>query len=593
MNFLKNIGLKKLDKLLVGSFLPPFIATFFIALFVLVMQTLWVYIDDIAGKGVGFFLLVELVAYMSVSMIPMALPIAVLISSVMVLGNMAEEYELSSIKSAGVSLWRVMNPLMFVVFGVSILSFFCSNNLIPISNLKFKSRLYDIRKQKPTLSMEEGMFNDDFQGYSIRIGKKLSDNKSIEEVLLYDHREEGQGRLISVAAETGTMYSTKDEQFFIMELSEGSQYNESKPTKKEGKENFPFIRTSFKEWTKVFDLNEFEMDRTDEGLFKSHHSMLSSRQLLVAIDSIDNRIDDKLESNAANADKYLYFLNKERIDKKREENKARNEAKAKQKNKELEKFKQDKAKQDSTKKSKPKTAKSSSKEVVKKPKPAVKNKKKEPKAKAPVKPKDTSKNKKKEPAKSNQNKKKRENRRPLKQTIDRPLAEYASVVEIFSKSDMTPLFDKAKTSARSIFSSTESTIKSLNRIKENRVKHVFELHYKFSMALACFIFLFVGAPMGAIVKKGGFGFPLLISIIFFVIFVILTIFSKNIAERFVIDAVLAAWIPCLIVFPIGLLLTWVAMTDASLPNFKSFFAQLQQKLNRQKDDFSAKSLKGS
>jgi len=179
LSFLKKIGLKKLDKLLIGSFLPPFIATFFIALFVLVMQTLWVYIDDIAGKGVGFFLLVELVAYMSVSMIPMALPIAVLISSVMVLGNMAEEYELSSIKSAGVSLWRVMNPLMFVVFSVSVLSFFCSNNLIPVSNLKFKSRLYDIRKQKPTLSMEEGMFNDDFQGYSIRIGKKLPDNNSI------------------------------------------------------------------------------------------------------------------------------------------------------------------------------------------------------------------------------------------------------------------------------------------------------------------------------------------------------------------------------------------------------------------------------
>lgn len=569
------MGLKKLDKLLVGSFLPPFIATFFIALFVLVMQTLWVYIDDIAGKGVGFFLLVELVAYMSVSMIPMALPIAVLISSVMVLGNMAEEYELSSIKSAGVSLWRVMTPLMFVVFSVSILSFFCSNNFIPVSNLNFKSRLYDIRKQKPTLSMEEGMFNDDFQGYSIRIGKKLPDNQSIEEVLLYDHREEGKGRLISVAAETGTMYSTKDEQFFIMELFEGSQYNESKPTKKEGKENFPFIRTSFKEWTKVFDLNEFEMDRTDKDLFKSHHSMLSSRQLLVAIDSIDSRIDDKIESNAVNADKYFYFLNKKRLEKKAEEKKAATKNKQQ---KELEKFK--KEKEAAAKKNEPKPAKSSPKKVEKKPK-----------AKNTPKPKKQPNNKKNEPKKSNQNQKKRADRKPIKQTIEQPLAAYSSITETFRKSDLIPLFDKAKTNARSIFSSTESTLKSLKRIKENRVKHVFELHYKFSMALACFIFLFVGAPMGAIVKKGGFGFPLLISIIFFVIFVMLTIFSKNIAERFVIDAVLAAWIPCLVVFPIGLLLTWIAMTDASLPNLKSLFAQIEQKLRRPKDDFAAESMK--
>lgn len=580
--------LKKLDKLLVGSFLPPFVATFFIALFVLVMQTLWVYIDDIAGKGVGFFLLVELVTYMSVSMIPMALPIAVLISSVMVLGNMAEEYELSSIKSAGVSLWRVMTPLMFVVFSVSVLSFFCSNNLIPVSNLQFKSRLYDIRKQKPTLSMEEGMFNDDFQGYSIRIGKKMPDNKSIKEVLLYDHREEGKGRLTSVTAEDGVMYSTKDEKFFIMELFEGNQYSESKPTKKEGKENYPFVRTSFKEWTKVFDLNEFEMDQTDRDLFKSHHSMLSSRQLLVAVDSIDERIAAKLESNAANTDKYLYFLNKVRLAKKKEEGKKRNEERAKKQEEELKKYgvkPKDKDKKTEAKKEEKKVTKPDSKKTTKKPeKKETKPKKATPKKTTKPTNNNKPKNNAKKDNKSGQSNKKRSNRKPVKQTIEKPLNEYASMAEIFEKTRVSTLLDKAKTNARSIHSSTESTLKSLKRIKENRVKHVFELHYKFSMALACFIFLFVGAPMGAIVKKGGFGFPLLISIIFFVIFVILTIFSKNIAERFVIDAVLAAWIPCLVVFPIGLLLTWIAMTDKSLPNVKTLFLAVKAKLSKEKEE---------
>jgi len=543
----------------VTSFLPPFVATFFIALFVLVMQTLWVYIDDIAGKGVGFFLLVELVAYMSVSMIPMALPIAVLISSVMVLGNMAEEYELSSIKSAGISLWRVMIPLMFVVFAVSILSFFCSNNLIPISNLQFKSRLYDIRKQKPTMSMEEGLFNDDFQGYSIRIGEKLPDNMSIKDVLLYDHRDEGQGRLISVTADNGFMYSTKDEQFFVMELFNGTQYNESKPTKKEGKENYPFVRTSFREWNKVFDLTEFSMDRTDTELFKSHHSMLSSRQLVTAIDSIDNRINAKVESNAANADKYFHFYNQARVQKKREEQKERNKKLQEKQKKDLEKYGANSDKKE-TKKVK-KTEKKQSKKKTQKPK---KTNKKTSKSKQTTK-------------KNNQSKKNRTNQNKVTQKLTKPIAEYKSFVKTLEAKDMKKLYEKAKTSARSIHSTTDSTIKSLKRIKENRVKHVFELHYKFSMALACFIFLFVGAPMGAIVKKGGFGWPLLISVIFFVLFVMVTIFSKNIAERFVIDAVLAAWMPCLVVFPIGLGLTYMAMTDRSGIDVKGIWVNLKTK----------------
>ena len=212
------VQIKKIDQLLVSSFVGPFIVTFFIALFVLVMQTLWLYIDEIAGKGVGFFLLVELLGYMSVSMIPLALPIAVLISSVMVLGNLAEHYELSSMKSAGISLWRVMIPLMAVTILVSVFSFFCSNNFIPVSNLKFRSRLYDIRRQKPALNLEQGIFNDDFQGYSIRIGLKDPDNRTIHEVLIIDHSESNDGRIMEISAENGEMYVTADERYFVMQI---------------------------------------------------------------------------------------------------------------------------------------------------------------------------------------------------------------------------------------------------------------------------------------------------------------------------------------------------------------------------------------
>jgi len=146
---------KKIDKLLLTSFFPPFVVTFFIALFVLIMQTLWVYIDDIIGKGASLGMITEFMFYLSISHFIMALPIAVLISSVMVMGNLAEHYELSSMKSAGLSLLRVMRPLMFACAGVAVFSWITANFLTPVANLKFKSRLYDMRKQKPTLNMEE------------------------------------------------------------------------------------------------------------------------------------------------------------------------------------------------------------------------------------------------------------------------------------------------------------------------------------------------------------------------------------------------------------------------------------------------------
>lgn len=555
--------MKKLDKLLIASFIPPFIVTFFIAIFVLMMQTLWLYIDDIAGKGAGLLIIIEFLAYLSVSLIPMALPIAVLISAVMVLGNLAEHYELSSFKSAGVPLLRVMLPLMFVTLGISILSFFCSNNFIPVSNLKFKSRLYDIRKQKPTLSLEEGLFNDDFQGFAIRIGKKLEDERTIEDILMYDHSQSNKGKLTEVVAASGEMYASEDNRYFVMELKDGFQYSEG-DSKKSGKEkSYPFIRTSFKKWNKTFDLSEFEIDRTDEKLFESHHSMLSGRQLLNAIDSIDNKIAKRTESLEDGIGNYFHFIQKDIKARKKAENvKKAEEAQKKQAERWKQKGTSEKA--DTTKeetidwkKLKKRTPSNTYKKTTKR------------NNKANVTPKKS--NTKQNPELS---KKQREAalKKIKKQNIDRPLSEYTSFIETFALSDRKKMFNKAKSFARSIEGQGESSLRTLDRTRESRVKHVYTYHNKFSMALACFIFLFVGAPMGAIVRKGGFGFPILIAIFFFMLYVVLTIFCKKISESFVVDATLAAWIPCLVIFPLGLFLTYKAMNDAKVVNTDKYLA---------------------
>lgn len=559
--------LKKIDRLLVTGFIPPFIVTFFIALFVLVLQTLWLYIDDIAGKGVGFFLMIELVGYMSVSMVPMALPVAVLISSVMVLGNLAERYELSSIKSAGISLWRTMFPLMVVTLCISVFSFFCSNYFIPVSNLKFKSRLHDIKNQKPALSMEEALFNNDFQGYSIRIDDKLADGQTIRDVMVYDNREANQGRISLVTADSGNMYGSKDGKFFVMQLYDGYQYAEPKPVNKSGKRTYPMMRASFEEWTKVFDLDEFELDRTDENLFKSHHSMLSNRQLLIAVDSIDVEIGERISRMEESTNKYYHFWNEAFETQKREERKKAAElqrAKVAAERDSLKKIAREQAVETDS------PADSGSE---RKPVPELKKIEKVPLRK-PISP----------PASEESDDEEREPVRRVspasalqpisaewRQTIKGDLKSYGSILATFPEKKQPELLDKAKATARTLRDQAETTVKSLERTKESRVKHVFEFNSKFSMAIACFIFLFVGAPMGAIVRKGGFGWPLLISIVFFMLFIVISIFSKNIAERFVIDAVLASWMNCLVVFPMGLVLTYWAMRDIGWTQLVDFF----------------------
>lgn len=497
--------MKQIDRLMLSSFAGPFLVTFLIAIFVLMMQYLWVYVDDIVGKGAGFLMLVELLSYLTVSLVPMALPIAVLISSVMVLGNLAERYELSSMKSAGIPLLRVMMPMLIACFFVAGFSFFCSDSLIPVSNLKFKSRLYDIRKQRPTLSIEKGIFNDDFQDIIIRVGDKDPDNKTVKDVLIYDQTAAAEDRLTQIIAREGKMYTTDDGNYFVMDLFDGNQYHEIKPTFKNGKQNYPFVRTSFKEWTKVFDLGAFEIQRTDEELFKSHHTMLSTRQLGQAIDTIDKEIAVRQQ----NFEKYVNRFYK---------------------------IVPGLAAREDSLSGDPRNRSNQDLQAAM------------PKA--------------------------------LEQNFEGEIRDLDAFVNTFPANKRDELLERSKTIARSLLAQVETTQRTLEQTIEKRVKHVFELHSKFSLAAACLIFLFIGAPMGAIIRKGGFGYPILISILFFMVFIILTIMCKKLAESNSIVPALAAWIPCIVLFPIGMVLTTKAMNDSKMLNADRWLPLIQEGISK-------------
>lgn len=276
--------MKKLDKLVIKSFIGPFVLTFCIAQFVLVMQFLWKYIDDLVGKGLSNGVLLELLLYASARLVPLALPLAVLLSSIMTYGALGEHYELTAIKSAGVSLWRSMRALVITVLGISIFAFFFSNNLLPMANLKFGALLYDIRHQKPTMAIKPGIFYSGIDGFFIRVESKDDETNTLNNITVYDHTS-GKGNDHVITATKGAMEQDDEALALTLKLENGKQYRELE-SKDPEKKNYEMVSTTFKSWEKKFDLSKFKLARTDENFFKDLKQMLNLKQLYDEIDTI-------------------------------------------------------------------------------------------------------------------------------------------------------------------------------------------------------------------------------------------------------------------------------------------------------------------
>ncbi len=274
--------IKKIDTLILKAFIGPFLATLFISIFVLVMQFFWLYIDDLVGKGLDLFTILKLVGYVSVSILPMALPLSLLLSSIMTLGNLGETFELVALKSAGISLLRFMRPLLFVAILLSVVAFFLSNNFIPVANLKLDRLKYDIIMAKPAFDIKSGTFYDKIDGFLIRVGSKEADNKNIHDVLIFEKNYGLQDNLL--VAKSGKMDITPDNQYLEFVLKEGWRYEETGNTGENNKTQL--VRTGFKTYKKMFNMSSFQMNQTDEEGFKYSPKMLTIRQLAPTIDSL-------------------------------------------------------------------------------------------------------------------------------------------------------------------------------------------------------------------------------------------------------------------------------------------------------------------
>ena len=298
---------KKLDKLVIKAFIGPFVAVFFVTLLVLILQFFWLWIDEFVGKGLSTGVILEFIWYQSAALVPLALPLAVLLSSLMTFGNLGESMELVAVKSSGISLLRFMRPLFMVSLLICGIAFLFSNFIIPVAVLRSQTLLADIVYSKPSFDIKEGVFYDKITGFSIKIGRKESDS-IVHDVIIY---EKGSSNLQDnfIIAKSGIMRTTGNKRFLEFNLKDGWRYQEKGDRYNK---NTEFIRIGFKEYSKQFDLSSLGMKkRTSDTVNKSNHRMQSMRQLAKAIDSIKKDVDkypEKFKQNLFSVFKFANYL---------------------------------------------------------------------------------------------------------------------------------------------------------------------------------------------------------------------------------------------------------------------------------------------
>lgn len=250
------------------------------------MQFLWKYIDDLVGKGLEWTIIVELLFYASLTLVPLALPLSILLATIMTFGSFGEKNELFAMKSGGVSLYRIMFPLLLFNVLISLGAFYFSNNLLPYTNLKMRSLLFSIQQQRPEVNIRNGIFTEPVDGFNIKVDRKYRNNNTLEGILIYDHRARSGNNNVTTA-EAGNIKITEDKSVLIMDLYDGYRYEELKLEKDKKKSNktHPHQKSKFKQQTVYIELDGLGLDRSNEDLFKNGFEMLNNSQLKGAVDS--------------------------------------------------------------------------------------------------------------------------------------------------------------------------------------------------------------------------------------------------------------------------------------------------------------------
>ncbi|RZK81332.1 MAG: YjgP/YjgQ family permease [Pedobacter sp.] len=453
--------MKKIHLLLLKAFIRPFIVTFFIVMFILLMLFLFKYVDDLIGKGFEWYTILELMYYASASNVSMALPLSVLLSSIMTFGTLGENYELVAIKSAGVSLQKAMMPLFVLIIGLAVASFLFSDYMLPKANLKFGSLLWDIRNKKLSFLIKEGVFNNSIPGYSIRVDKK-TEGGVLHNVMIYDHTNSSGIAKIIIAKE-GVMSSNNE--FLLLKLKNGVHYEESNGRNTFNNPRQQMTRMRFGETDQKFDISSFNMTRTNEQDFRGNTQMLNLKGLVKKRDSLIKELDNTDKFAAMSASTYYKQYN-------------------------------------------------STKGYTKIKTPTT----------------------------------------PIK----------GNLVKLFPSSKRLSVVQSALDQASAVKQANVARIIDHDERERSIIKVKMEYQRKFTLAASCLLLFFIGAPLGAIIRKGGLGLPVVMAIVFFLLYHIIATVSEKSATTGSLNAFFGMWLAIFVLSPLGAFLTYKATVDSAL-----------------------------
>ena len=597
-----NRIVKKLDLLVVKAFIGPFIATFFITLFVLVLQFFWLYIDDVVGKGIDPLTIMRLMLYLSATLVPLALPLAVLLSSIMTLGNLGETFELIAIKSAGISLLRFMRPLFFVSLLLTIIAFFFNNNVLPVANLKMNTLKYDIIVTKPAFDIKEGVFYDRIEGFVIKIGKKEKDGSTIRNVIIYEANGTGGQQDNMIVADSGKMIVTPDKQSLEFILKSGWRYQEDKESGVAV--GTRLMRMGFKQYKKVMDLSSFKMNKTDDSTFKHNYQMLTLFQLSHSIDSIQKIDDGYVKKAITGVNMYMKFpawldtTGWDKIEKDTAKSKylvsvawatdsirkAWTIARHSRDSVDKAQARMQKAR-DSVARAAAEVARAAAAKN-----PTAKGTTAVPPGQQGGAPTGagtpgtaTSPGHPTAMAAANfpgmDNHPAIPGGAAMNRISDLTEPPPTSLEDIIPDSARTAVLDHAITALNSAKVSIDQPVLLFNSEENNLRQHQIAWHEKITLAVAVLVMFLIGAPLGSIIRKGGIGLPLVFAVVFFVVFFLLNNFGKKFVKEDVLSPIGGMWMATYVLTPIGLFLTYKALNDSQLFN-KEFYYRISRKIKK-------------
>lgn len=466
--------IKKIDTYLLRNFLGLFFATFFIAIFILLMQFMWMHVNDLVGKGIELSVLAEFFIYATASVVPLALPLAILLSSLISFGNLAEKVELTAMKAAGISLFRIMRPLVVAVAFLSVGAFYFSNNVLPKSQMKLWALIFSLRQKTPELDIPVGEFYDEISGYNIYVQGKNRDGDLLN-IMIYDYSG-GFDNAAVMVADTGRLKASADKRFLTLDLVNGETFEnlDQKQQRATGStKTIPYRRETFAQKQLIIDFAT-EFNRYDESILEDQHVSKNVKQLTHSIDSMREVANERCREQSDKMIRERYF------------------------------------------------GRENTRDTL---------------------------------------------RIPLVLT-EAELSTYNldSLWESYSPEKRKQALSAAHDKARNYRDQVDYNAILLEDTERSIRKHEIELYRKYTLAFACLIFFFIGAPLGAIIRKGGLGAPVVISVILFIIYYIIDNTGYKMAREALWPCWQGMWLSSFVLLPTGIFLTYKAATDSPLFN---------------------------